>query len=207
MDFPGNSNKVTDKSTLQSQPEEKKVEKVIQGGVKKRDKSLGRRFKQVIFGGDFKGAIMYVAGDVLLPAFKNMVVDATTRGMERFIYGDSSPRRRGIEPGRPRISYNAPVDRGYRRPTMLPDQPPLMQRRREASEIVLTSREDADIVAERMLDIVDKYESASIADLYELIGIPSNHTDNKWGWTNLTSLEVRQIRDGYLIDLPPVEPL
>ena len=44
-------------------------------------------------------------------------------------------------------------------------------------------------------------------DLYDLTGLPSAHVDNKWGWTYLTNTEIRQIRDGYLLDLPPMEEI
>jgi hypothetical protein len=54
---------------------------------------------------------------------------------------------------------------------------------------------------------VSRYESASVADLYELVGLSSVHTDNRWGWTDLTGAGVSRIRGGYLLDLPEPEPL
>jgi len=88
----------------------------------------------------------------------------------------------------------------------LPDQPSLVrQQRREANEIILAQREDAELVVERLIDIIDKYDVASLADLYDLLGWPTTPIDNKWGWTFLKNVEIRQVRDGYLIDLPPLE--
>jgi hypothetical protein len=46
------------------------------------------------------------------------------------------------------------------------------------------------------------YGQASISDLYELVGITANFTDNKWGWTDLRSSSVSRARDGYLLNLP-----
>ena len=69
----------------------------------------------------------------------------------------------------------------------------------------MAERDDAELFVERLIDIIEKYEVASLADLYDLLGWASSHVDNKWGWTYLSNVEVRQVRDGYLIDLPPFE--
>ena len=42
----------------------------------------------------------------------------------------------------------------------------------------------------------------SVADLYGLVGIDSEYTDNKYGWTNLSSASIKATRDGYILDLP-----
>ena len=46
-----------------------------------------------------------------------------------------------------------------------------------------------------------------IADLYDLVGMDSNYTDNRYGWTNLRSAQVVRVRDGYLLKLPKALPL
>jgi len=62
-------------------------------------------------------------------------------------------------------------------------------------------------VVERLIDILDKYEVVSLADLYDLLGLPTSPIDNKWGWTVLKQVEIRQTREGYLIELPPLEEI
>lgn len=210
-DFPSNSHKLVAGSPLAKKetPEKEKVEKVIVTEVIQRKTPLGRRIKGIFFGGEVKGATKYIFSDVLLPALRNMVVDATSKGVERVVYGDA-PRRRYIDVGRPRVSYNQPVDRFARsRPAMLPDQPPLRQTntRRDAGEIILITREEAELVLERLNDIIDKYDVASVADLHDLVGLPTVYTDNKWGWTSLTGSDVRQVREGYLLVLPIAEAI
>jgi hypothetical protein len=74
-------------------------------------------------------------------------------------------------------------------------------------EIVLDQRSEAEEVIDRLYDVVNKYEQATVADLYDLVGLSSNHTDHKWGWTDLRGSGVSRIRDGYLLDLPDPEPL
>ena len=206
MDYQGNPNK--DK---EPKPE-KVIVKVVTGEVIQKPRSIGRKFKDIFLGGDLKSSARYVAGDVILPAIRDMIWDTISNGSKRIIYGESMQRRGRPTEYRPRVQYSNPINPAYRsmrdpreRP-YLPDQPhPARREKREHNDIVLTQREDAELVVERLIDIIDKYEVASLADLYDLLGWNTSPIDNKWGWTYLGNVEVRQVRDGYLIDLPPLE--
>lgn len=203
-DYQSNSDK-NKREKVKPEGEEKTIEKVISGEVIKRKPPLGQRFKTIFFGGDAKGASRYIVGDVLLPALRNLVVDMTSKGIERMVYGDRGPRRPSGFDYRPRIQYHSPIMRqDPRMPGRLPDQSP-RSTRRESAELVLSTRDEAELVLERLMDILEKYESVSVADLYDLCGLPSSHVDHKWGWFNLNTTEVRQVRDGFLLDLPPAE--
>ena len=86
-----------------------------------------------------------------------------------------------------------------------------MSRRARAShdfdEIILASRVEAEEVIDRLFDLVSRYESATVADLYEMVGVTGNFTDDKWGWTNIRGAGVTRVRNGFLLDLPRPEPL
>lgn len=208
-DYQGNSKRSRDQAGEKAQEEKKPLEPVITGKVIQKKPSLGSKFKTVVFGGEFRSAAHYVVGDVLLPAFRNLLVDGVTKGMERVVYGDSprSPRRPGFQSYGGRVQYSSPISqRPATLPARLPDQP-LRQMRREPNDLVLSSRQEAETVLERLVDVIDQYGTASLADLYELTGLPASPIDNKWGWTYLRNAEVRQIREGYLLDLPPVEEI
>ncbi len=204
MDYQSNSHKSKEEKATTP---DKKVEKVTTGVVVEKKPTLGEKFKKLFFGGEFRGASKYIAADVLLPAFRNLLVDATTKGVERVVYGESAQtRRRPVDYGT-RVQYNNPLSMQRDR-ARLPDQPiRSRQPRRDLNDFVLASREDAALVLERLIDILDKYEVASVADLYDLTGLPSSHVDNKWGWTYLNNAEIRQVRNGYLLDLPPTEEI
>ena len=210
MDYPSNSNKKENQKNIP----EKKIEKVIEGEVIARKKTNTSKLKSIFFGGEFKGAFRYILADVLLPAARNLLVDMTTKGIETVVYGDSknnSSRRRPEYSNR--IQYNRPVNRGQEprdRPFM-PGQrqtnPYRSEVRQQSSDIILATREEAERVLERMIDIVDLYDVVSLADLYDLVGLPNTHTDNKWGWTYLNNGLVTQVREGYLLQLPPMEAI
>lgn len=207
MDYSGNSNK--DKQLPGAELTSKPVaEKIVTGEVIKKKPSLGHRFKTVFFGGDFGEAARYIAGDVLLPAVRNLFVDMATKGAERVFYGESRPRRPGAFSYPSRIQYNSPVVRtDPRGPVRLPDQGPRASRQRDPSELILASRDEAELVLERMSDIADQYGTASVADLYGLTGEAISHIDQKWGWTSLVAGEVRQVREGWLLYLPQPEEI
>jgi hypothetical protein len=189
----------------------KQVDPVVTGEVKRRKKPLGRRFQETFFGGDMKGSLNFVIFSVLVPAAKDMLVEAGAQGIERLVFGETRRRstfRGGVEPHRPSIQYNAQ----YRSP--MSDRPPAAQISRRArarhdfDEIVLESRSEAEEVIDRMYDLLSRYDSASVADLYELTGIASTHTDQKWGWTDLRGSGVSRTRTGgFLLDLPEPVPL
>jgi hypothetical protein len=209
MDYQGNPNK--DKENKQARPA-KQIEKVVTGEAVQKPKSIGRKFKDIFFGGNVKASAKYVTADVILPAFRDLLVDAITNGARRVVYGESMYRNRRPIEYRPRVQYSNPINPSYRswnepRPRAnLPDQRnPYRAERRDANDIILSSKIDAERVVESLIEIVDKYEVASLADLYDLLGWQSSHVDNKWGWTYLNNVEIRQVRDGYLIDLPPLE--
>jgi hypothetical protein len=212
MDYQGNPDKKPDKD----KKPEKNIEKVVTGEVIQKPTGIGRKFKTIFFGGDMKSSVRYVAADVLLPALRDILVDVITSGAKRMVYGESFYRRRPTEM-RSRTSYNAiysnPIDvrsrpMDPRDRARLPDQPHQgRQERFDPGSFVAARREDAERVIERMSDILDMYEVVSLADLLDLLGKISSPIDNKWGWTYLKNVEIRQVREGWLIELPELEAI
>jgi hypothetical protein len=213
--YPSNSHK---KQTLKSSPEEepKKVEKVIEGEVLRRKKPFGKRVAETFIGGDAKSVGLYVLYDVLLPAVKDTLADAMSQGVERMLFGEarSTSRRTGNRPGSGNsyISYNryAPSSNQRNERNEWRSQPGPSRRARAThnfDEIILATRVEAEEVIDRLFDLVSRYESATVADLYELVGVSGNFADEKWGWSDIRGAGVTRVRNGYLLDLPKPEPL
>lgn len=213
MDYQGNSDKEKEAKG------EKQVVKVVTGEVIVKPDGIGTKFRRIFFGGDARSAGRFVLADVMLPAARDMVVDAVINGVKGVIYGDPTYRRRSAE-YRPRVQYSNPINRplyrdmredhrASRTGPYLPDQPHPYRgpEKAERQQIVIARKEDAERVVERLIDIIDQYQVASLADLYDLVGLPSSHIDNKWGWTVMNTAEIRQTRDGYIIDLPGLEAI
>jgi hypothetical protein len=210
IDYQSNTRKDKEKAKNKEGRPEKKLEKVVTGDVVVHKKSIGRRVKDIFVEADFRSVGVYIVMDVLIPAAKNMMVDAGTKGIERIFYGESAIRRRNFGPG-PRFTYQSPISRSYREPERIRYGPVAQALPRAVSrsrdDFILASREEADLVLERMNDVIDTYEVVTVADYNELVGFPTTPVDNKWGWIYLGDVQIRQIREGYLIDLPSPEPI
>jgi hypothetical protein len=202
-DFPPNSER-----SKKGVPDGKNISPVVTGTAVRRRKSLRKQFKETFVAGDAKTAVSYVLFEVLLPAAKDMVVEAGSQGIEKLIFGESRRRSLTRPPSGPtgHISYNR-----YSSGSRLTGPERAISRAARAQhnfdEIVLDQRAEAEEVIDRLFEVVSRYGSASVADLYELVGLDSTHTDHKWGWEELTGAGVSRIRGGYLLDLPEPEPL
>ena len=202
-DFPPNS----DVSKRAAQ--DKNIERVTSGEAVRRKRPLRRQFRDVFVGGTIRDAMHFVVLDVLLPAAKDMIVEAGSQGIEKLIFGEGR-RYRGVT--RPQSGPLGNIQYNRYSSTRMPSSASRALSRRARAEhnfdeIVLDSREEAEEVIDRLFDLVSRYDTATVSDLYELVGLSSNYTDNQWGWTDLRGAGVQRIRDGYLLDLPDPDPL
>jgi hypothetical protein len=76
-----------------------------------------------------------------------------------------------------------------------------------SQEVVLSTRKDAERVLEALIDVVKRYSNATIQDLYDLTGLPTTYVHHKWGWTSLENIQIKQVENGYVLDLPPAEEI
>ena len=74
-------------------------------------------------------------------------------------------------------------------------------------DVVLDNRGEAEDVLSRMDELIEAYGLVSVADLYDLVGINGNYTDNKYGWTDIRNASAIRVRDGYKLKLPKALPL
>lgn len=209
-ELPGNSKnvvKATTKKGDETPEDSKKLEKVTTGEVIKRPKGIGSRVKSIFLGSELKTAGSYVMYDVLVPALRNLVVDTLTKGIERTVYGEGAPPRGHRPQTLSRYNYQSISRRDYPGP-MRDSRPPTGDRRRpDNDEIVLISKNDAELVVERLQDVIDKYGAATVSERNELIGIRSEYTDERYGWRTMRAVRIRPHREGYLLDFPPPELL
>lgn len=210
-DYPANSHRVRQAKEPAEKQEPKKIEKIVEGTVVRRKKPLAKRFTETFIGGDMKTVGSYVMFEVLLPAVKDTIADAMSQGVERMLFGEarSTSRRTGARPGT-YISYNrmGQSSRSYGRREE-PSRTPSRRSRatHNFDEIILETRVEAEEVIDRLFDLVSRYDTATVADLYELVGVSGDYTDDKWGWSDIRGAGVERIRNGYLLNLPRPEPL
>jgi hypothetical protein len=210
--FPSNSREP--RPVPEEKTDEKRVQKVIEGTVVRRKKTIGQRFSELFFSHG-QEVVGYIVNSVLIPAAKDMLVDAVSQGIERMAFGEerstrrSSSRHTGVFGGNSQVNYNR-YSTGPSRRTEGTYGTGVSRRPRghNFDDVILPSRAEAEDVLEQMSNILDKWEQVTVRDLYELVGENFHHTDEKHGWTNLRDAGVRRLGSGgYLLDLPKTEPL
>jgi hypothetical protein len=185
----------------------KKLEKVIEGTAIRQKPPIGKRIRQAFTGDDARSVGDYLLFDVFLPALKTTISDMASQGVERLLFGEKS-RTPGAGNRRPgTVNYNMISGRNV----ATRDEPRALSQRDRATHnfdpIVLPTRQDAETVLASMIDTIEQYDMATVSDLYELVGVTGNFTDDKWGWTNLAGADITRVRDGYVLDLPPTKPI
>jgi hypothetical protein len=204
-EYPNNS------KSSRSREEPKKVESVVVNKAVSRKKPLGKRMREIFFAGDSRSAAQSVIMDVVVPQIKDMVAEAAQQALERLIFGESrtSGRRSGYYRSNGSTNYtnygnrysgrgNNPIGRVMREERA----PNAGIRRDDIEDIILETRGEALEVLERLGDLIDMYEQATIADLKALIDWEPAITDEKWGWENLEGARVASDRQGFVLILP-----
>lgn len=208
-EFPGNSRRAVPPAENNKPPvDDKNLDAVITGNVVRRKPSIGRRFVKTFFPGD-SGIFKYVVTEVLVPALQDLFLDTVRQATEKAVYGEirsprgsSSYRPRGVP--RTQVSYDRVSSPRH---SAIHNTPPHRQSSNQASavdigEIILDSMIDAQTVADKLYEILQEYNAVSVADLNTLLNQSSHYTDHKYGWTDLSDMTIRRIREGYLLLLP-----
>jgi hypothetical protein len=209
-EYPSNSYASKNPKPAEEKP---KVEKVIVGGVTRRKQSLGAKFKQTFIGGDANSVVNYILTDIVIPTFKALILDVGSQGLERTLYGDTRPNaHRSAMTRLGATAYTAYHRASQQNQAPRPDPRAVANRAHTKSymaweDIVLDTRVEAEAVIDKLVELIGKYEQASVTELYDMIDIKAEYTDNLWGWRDIRGMGVQYIRGGYLLQLPPPEVL
>ena len=195
MEYKPNSHK--------SKTERQKLEKVVDGEVKKRKRSEVSKFRDAIIAEDAANVKMHLLVDVLIPAVKKVISDVVRDGIDMLLYGEGGGKRDRFGTA-DKISFRdyssrTRRDDGYRTRSY---------GRYSYDDIIIETRGEAEEVLSRMDELIDAYGFVTVADLYDLVGVTGNYTDNKYGWTSIRNAEpVRARGGGYILKLPRAIPI
>ena len=195
-DYKPNSHRSKEEQNLP----EKKIEPVVKGKVTTKKNNV-RKLTNTFVTEDIQNVKSYVLMDVLVPAIKKAISDIVTNGIDMLLYGETGRSRRKTNASV--VSYRNYYD--SRR-----EERYSSSRTRTGysyDDVVLETRGEEEDVLSRMDELIDTYGVVSVADLYDLVGISCNYTDNKYGWTNLRNAEPVRVRDGYMLKLPKALPI
>ena len=180
----------------------------------RRKKGIGAKFKESFVGDSAESVAQYVIWDILVPRAKDLLFDIINGGSERALFGTSSPRGRRGSSRRSQLvdktDYKGMSGSRRERESDREDRELSKKERTnfDFDDIVIPTRGEAEQVRDTLLALVDQYDSATVADFYSAVGISTEHTDLKFGWTDLEEARIEPARGGgYILDLPRVETL
>lgn len=181
---------------------EKRVDKPIVSGARIRKKSEARKLVDVFIPEDVEKVKSHIIFDVLIPSAKKAVYDMVTNGIEMILYGET-----GAVSHKSSTSSKISYRQFYDDRTTRPSESTRMNSVMDFEDIILEHRGEAESILERLDELVSMYGMASVADMYDLVGITAPYTANNYGWTDIRNAKVVRIRDGYVIKMPRVRPL
>lgn len=199
-----NSNRYNELKAQQSIEEanSKKLESVVSGNVSMRKKTTLKKVADIFFQKDINDVKSYLIMDVLIPEIRDALYNLVMNGLDMMLY--DGKRTRKSSSNTMRVNYSAK----YNNQTSIPESSNSSPRTKSGlnfDDVVFDDRMDAEEVLNQMLNIIEQYDSVSVADFCELAGIPGEYTDRKYGWTSLGAAEVKPISGGgYILKLPRV---
>ena len=195
MDYANNSLK--SKENTPDLPD-KKVEQVISSdNVHTKKKTGFQKFVSAFINDDVDDIGSWAVHDVLVPAVKRLIDDMVHgllySGERRTYSGNNDKRYFG------NVSFT-----NYAKPNSQQTKASSGQSILDYDEVVLNNRGDAELVLFHLNELVEQYGSASVGDLYDLVGRSHSFVYNKWGWSDLRNANVVRVREGYCIKLPRI---
>lgn len=199
--LPDNSHK--SRNEKKNAPEPKRAEKVVHGKVRTK-KNNTRKLTDAFISEDAANVKNYILMDVLVPSIKKAIYDLVVGALDMSLFGGRGGGS-GKRPTADKVSYkdyngiSRKDDRSYGSTKTASGY--------SYDDIILDSRGEAEAVLARMDEMIEEYDEVRVADLYDLVGITGEYTDNKYGWTNIRNARVVRTRDGYKIEMPRALPL
>lgn len=192
--------------------EEKNVSQVVTGKVTRKKKSLGRKFVDIFLkdGESITDVKSYLVEEIIVPSILDTIADSINGAIGMLFFGEARRRNRKASGNTgSKVNYGGYFnggDNGGRRERIARSTRE-RNSRESLDDFLFESRADAEQVRDEMLEMLDKYDQVTVADYLDLLGISSEFTDNKYGWTNLSSIRVVHARGGYRLELPREMPL
>lgn len=200
--LPDNSHKPRGETKPAQPSEGKRAEKVVSGKVKTKKNDV-RKFTDMFFTEDASNIGNYIIHDVLIPSVKKALYDILVGSLDMSLFGGRGGN--GRRSTADKVSY-----RDYNSVSRRDERTYSSSRTTSGysyDDVIVETRGEAEAVLARMDEIMEEYEIVRVADLYDLVGVTGDYTDNKYGWTNIRNAEIERVRDGYRIKMPRALPI
>ena len=180
-----------------------RAHKQINGVVTKR--SIWYKFAKTFFEEDFDTVKKGIIADIIVPQIKGFIADIFIGGIERALYGNSSRGSNGRKYNGSNLVRSLDDPSWRSNSSTYPPKDAVRNTSRFTFEdVVMVDRASAvDLINEMKADI-SRYGKVRVADLYEILKHPEliDHTDHKFGWTNLDNVQIRRVYSGFRVIFP-----
>lgn len=189
-------------SMVNKQPEKEKLPNVqLSSEVTVKKQSEISKFRKQLISEDAKTVGSHILTEVIIPGFQKLISDMVKNGIDWLIYGVGG--RSSNVPQSPfsnfrQISY----DRYYSSAPKPQPQPTPRAGSYDINDILFNDKGDAVQVLSTLKEWLNRYGRVSVGDFYDLVNIPYNFTDEKYGWKDLSVTEVIRSNGKYLINFP-----
>lgn len=211
--FPGNSQK--------QREQRESLEPVVSQPAVRQEKTIGGKMKEAFIDQGAKNVGDHILNKVVIPAFKDMcrecvissadaIRDTIAGAADMILYGERRPEKRYVgQSGY--TNYNSMSRRPTRAetaPSRTVETRPLRTRYQKVlnDDIFFYDRKEAWRVVRELEAEVARHGFASLAEFYHLSKVPSDFTDEDWGWSDLSKAYVVPVGNQFRIMFPPIEP-
>lgn len=210
-EFKNNSHAAKSKNVSVPEKEEPQIEAVVTDGVKVSKPTRWRRFRRSFIAGDASSVGEHIFWNLMIPSAKDALFDAGSTFLDMMIFGEKRHVRSSGPSNVPTqgIGSTSKINYGTvmtgNNVTIPPNQHQLNapQGRFSPNDIVVPTRAQAESILAKMFETLERYNAVTVANLYSTVGVTADYLDHKWGWTNLDSADVKRVRNGVLLVLPP----
>jgi hypothetical protein len=81
------------------------------------------------------------------------------------------------------------------------------ERKQKLDTFVVKTEEEAILVINRMHEVIEQFDSITVGDLKDLIGLETEEGDEDWGWTELEYAMPERGKKGYMLIIPDPKAL
>lgn len=203
-DIRGNSHTDKNGGSKSTAPERPKVSPIIDKSRLARDKkTFGQKLLRTFIQDDIPDMKAWMIDEVIAPGIKRLILDGLAMMFFRETYSGS--RRNTYEYGK--TSYSNLYSQKTRSAPQKSRYVDESRDRIDYRNIVVTYRNDAESIVRYLHDTIAEYHKVSIGDLYSLVDILANPNDFNWGWTDPRAIGIRQVSNGFLIDVDAAVPI
>lgn len=206
------SNSISSKSSEPNKTApEKKFTKITTGKVTVKKKTGLEKFAETFFEDDIRNVMRTIKNEMLIPAVKNIAVNAINSAVSMMIFGkDVRPNYNGYtnfyQPTQNQA--NASWTRYYtRNQAPYPSPNPSASGYSGGPNVSFSLRRDAEVILDQMREAIATFGKVSLGDYYDLLGITTDYTDFSYGWYDLTTATIRPSGSEFIIVFPKAIPL